>query len=111
LNKIKPESFGDFDRVLRDFLPYLHLNSDQVPEIMNWEPDNNYRLVIDIRQNSKNVEPSKRTMADFTIIGYKVVEPKDIENMTDAEFGDYQGEKLDEVSKSNESSLSANLDR
>ena len=113
LNKIKPESFGDFEMVLDEFLPHLSLNSDQVPELFNWEVDGQYRLIIDIVQNNKDKDPLNKVRSSFTIIGYKVVEDTPIEKMTDKEFGEHQGKVLSQVSKQNESSLSrpVNLER
>src|SRR3990167_5331824 len=106
LNKIKPESFGDFDKVMNEFLPHFRLNSDQVPEIATWEPGKSYRIMIDMKQESKDINPSKQVNASFLIRAYKVIEEKPMEDMTDEEFGEYQGKELEKVEKSRESSRS-----
>lgn len=110
LEKIKPEKFGDFDRIQDEFLPYLDLNSEQVPEVHNWEPKHTYRMVIDIRQDDMRVDKiTGRVSAGFKIVKYKVIEAKSIEDMTDTEFGVQQGKELSKVASQNASSLSGRM--
>jgi len=105
--KIKPERFGDFDRIQDEFLPFLHLNSEQVPEVSVWENKHHYRMVIDIRQDSQDVDKiSGKTNAGFKIVAYKVLESKTLEAMTDDEFSDHMGRELNTAHSQTESSPS-----
>lgn len=109
LEKIKPEKFGDFDRIEDEFLPFLHLNSEQVIEVHNWEVGGHYRMVIDIRQDSKDVDKiSGIASGGFKIVAYKVIKGKNIENMTDQELEIEQGKALQ--TKREESSISNNTE-
>lgn len=110
LTKIKPESFGDFDTVKDEFLPFLSLNSDQIPELLDWEPGGHYRLEVELRQDSQNINPAKRVQGSFSIVAYKHIPVKEIEDMSDAEFGQHQGQEMDRANKSRESSLSINIE-
>lgn len=108
LNKITPEKFGAFDKVMDEFLPELYLNSDQVSEITAWEPDKKYRLVIDVIQKSQEIDPNRVVRARFKIISYKILKKKSIDEMNDVEFGEYQGQQLEAANTERQTSPSLN---
>lgn len=89
------------DQKLPYFLPSVHLSSKQMPEIRNWEVGKNYKLVIEVNMRSKNEdERDGKTNASgsLEIVGYKVLgKAKDIDEMSDKEFGEYQGKALSEA--------------
>lgn len=111
LEKIKPESFGDFDKVLDEFLPYLTLTSEQVPDVATWENGMEYDMIIEVRQSGSTLDKvSGITRADMKIIAYKVLKEKSIEEMDDKEFEDYQDKQLVKMAAVRGSSISNNLD-
>ena len=73
--------------------PQFHIDARQMPEIKNWEPPNEYILVVRIKQTNKNVDENRHT-AEFDIVAYKYLPSKTIEEMTDKEFGEHQGQAL-----------------
>jgi len=111
LAKVKPEKFGDFDKVDRGFLPTLRLNSDQIPEIHKWELKRIYRVVFDIEQEEMEVINERGTIgAGFKVRGYKVIQDKPMDEMTDAEFGEFQGRALAQAEEMNRTSLANNIE-
>ena len=109
--KIKPEKFGDFDRIQDEFLPFLQLNSEQVPEVHLWENSHHYRMVIDIRQDHKDSDKiSGIVHAGFKVVAYKVLKSKTIDEMTDEEFGTHMGEELNTAHLQTGSSHSVNIE-
>lgn len=73
--------------------PSFYIDAAQMPEIKHWEVGGKYRLVIDVEQKSKN-EREDSTDASFDILAYRHLPKKSIDDMTDQEFGEYQGESL-----------------
>lgn len=111
LEKIKPEKFGDFDRIEDEFLPFLHLTSEQVPELHNWKTGGHYRMVIDIRQDGDHKDKvTGVSSGEFKIVAYKVIKSKSIAEMTDEEFGEFQGQELAKANQRNKSSLANNVE-
>lgn len=108
LNKIKPEKLGDFDEVMDEFLPFIYLNSDQMSEIVNWKQGKKYRVVFDIVQTAQRVDSDKVVRSDFKVVAYKILPLKEIEDMDDKEFGEYQGKMLNEAMHQRETSPSMN---
>ena len=75
--------------------PSFSIDSEQMPEIKNWKVGNTYRLEIEVVQKSLESN-EKSTSARFDIVAYKNLgKPKSIDEMTDTEFEEYQGESLD----------------
>lgn len=111
LEKIKPEKFGDFDRIEDEFLPFLHLNSEQVSELFNWKNKRTYRMIIDIRQDNQDVDKvTGRVSSGFKIVAYKALKKKSIDEMTDKEFEEHQGEELHKASMKTKTALSVNVE-
>lgn len=71
--------------------PCVYLSSDQMPEMKNWEVGETYQLVIEVVQKSKN-ETEDRTSGEFELVAYKYMPKKEMEDMTDEEFGELQSE-------------------
>lgn len=61
-------------------LPTLYVNSDQMPEIADWEVGKKYRLIIEVEQKSKSevavAGKSEIVDARFNIVGYKALDTK-----------------------------------
>ncbi len=77
--------------------PSFSLNSNQVSEIKDWEVGGKYKLVIVVEQKSKSNNSSATANiieGSFNILAYKYIPVKKIEDMTDAEFEEYQGKAL-----------------
>lgn len=84
-------------------LPTIYVNSEQMPEVADWEVGKKYRVLIEVEQKSKSetaVNGGKQIIdARFNIVAYKAIEGKKVDDMTDEEFGKDQDEKLEEASK------------
>lgn len=96
VNTQKPK-YAIEEEKLPYYLPSLHLSSKQMPEIRNWEVGSNYKLVIEVNMRSKSEdEKSGKTNASgsLELVAYKVIKEKTIDDMTDEEFGEYQGKEL-----------------
>ena len=78
--------------------PSFDVNDIQMPEIKDWEVGKKYKFIIEVEQKSKN-ETKKKIRVSFDIIAYKYLKPKSIDEMTDEEFGQHQGESLHKASK------------
>ena len=77
--------------------PSFSVDNSVMPEIKDWQVGETYRLVIDVRQTSK----SEMVMHDkevidgrMEIVAYKYLPKKSVEEMSDKEFEEYQGEVL-----------------
>lgn len=100
LKKIKklptPKAFA-IDNMGMNF-PTLYVDSGQMPEIKEWEVGKTYKVVVELKQKSKSemsvAGSEQRIDARFDIVAYRYLEPKDIKDMTDEEFGEYQGEVM-----------------
>jgi len=74
-------------------LPYFRTDAKQMPEVKNWEQGEVYRFVIEATMKSKR-DDERGTRAEFEIVSYKPIVQKSIDEMSDKEFGEYQGEAL-----------------
>ena len=78
--------------------PSFHISSKQMPEISDWKVKGKYRLVVDVEMKSINAGDHGAS-AGFDITAYAVMKEKtgtgkSIDDMTDKEFGEYQGKAL-----------------
>ena len=87
--------------MLSAYPPSFDVNDMQMPEIKDWEVGKKYKFIIEVEQKRKN-ETEKKIRVSFDIIAYKYLKPKSIEEMTDEEFGQNQGESLHKASKGEE---------
>jgi len=98
LKKIKSPSPVGMDRPSEaTYLPGFSADDNQIPEITDWEVGKSYKMIIKVKQKSKSegtFNGAKVSDGRFDIVAYKVLEDKAIEDMTDEEFGEYQGQKL-----------------
>lgn len=76
------------------FTPSFKVDSDQMPEIKSWENGGKYKMIIEVEQMEKN-DHEDGNDATFDIVAYQVIPTKGIDDMTDEEFGEYQGKSLD----------------
>lgn len=85
------------------YLPSFGLSSKQMPEIADWDVGKNYKLVIEVNMRSKNEnerEGKTDSSGSLEIVAYKVIgKMKSIDDMSDKEFGAYQGAALSESSE------------
>ncbi len=72
--------------------PSLSLNDKQVPEIKDWQVGETYTIVLEIKMVSMSAYDKSGTSGSFDIIKYKVMD--DIEDMSDADLEEMQGEAL-----------------
>lgn len=95
LKKIKVEEPKGLDVVSEKAwcYPTLHLDTSVVPEMKDWEVGEEYEMVIRVKQKSRN-ESEHHTSGSFDVVAYHVPKEKDIDDMTDEEFGEYQGRAL-----------------
>lgn len=87
------DSFGKFPHC-----PSLYMSSDQVPEVAKFEVGESYDIVIRVTPRSKDEHETvdnERCSVECAVVAYKVIEKKSIDDMTDKEFGEYQGQALD----------------
>ena len=73
--------------------PNFYVNSAQMPEIKDWKVGGKYKLIIEVEQKSLN-ETEETLDASLEIQKYKVLVEKDIDDMSDKEFGEYQGKVM-----------------
>ena len=79
--------------------PSFSVGSKQMPEVDSLDPEGKYRLIIDVVMTSKESHRHMDTRGGFDITGYKVLKEKSPEEMSDKEFGEYQGKVLETVAK------------
>lgn len=75
--------------------PSFSISDKQMSEVKDCDVGKKYRFVIEVEMKSKR-EVEKGIEAGFDIVAYKIIKEKAPEDMTDEEFGEYQGEKLSE---------------
>lgn len=73
--------------------PSFYTHDKQMKEIAGWEQGKVYRIVVDVEMSNKN-ESDRGVNGSFDIVAYKHLPDKTIEEMSDEEFGEYQGEAL-----------------
>ncbi len=79
------------------YLPSFSLSSKQMPEIRKWDVGKNYKLVIEVNMRSKNEnerDGNTDASGSLEIVAYKIIKTKSIDDMSDEEFGEYQGKEL-----------------
>lgn len=89
---VEVESEGDFMHC-----PYLYVNDRQIPEIKKFEVGESYEMIIRVTPRSKDEHEStsdERSSVELAVTAYKVIEKKSMDDMSDEEFGEYQGEAL-----------------
>lgn len=94
--KTKPE-FMKMEDKLPYYLPSFGLSSKQMPEIRDWEVGKNYKLVIEVNMRSKNEderEGKTNASGSLELVAYKILKSKSVDEMSDKEFGEYQGKAL-----------------
>lgn len=96
LKKIKPQTRKEAYDIPEDnekvILPSLHLNSNQVSEIKDWETGEEYHILLKIKQTSKREERDEDVEAGFDIIAYRV--KNKVEDMSDDEFAEEKTKAL-----------------
>jgi len=75
--------------------PDFRVSEKQMPEIKGWPVGKHYRLIVDVRLTEKEDRMDHPVKATFDLTAYKYLKPKTIDEMSDKEFGEYQGEALD----------------
>ena len=98
LKKIKVSAGVEGERDFpTSFPPSFHVDSNQMPEVEDWEVGKKYRLIIEVEQKSKHQNDSDVITGDFDIVAYKNISKKtlkDVSEMTDKEFEEFEGEEL-----------------
>ena len=74
--------------------PRFYVDAEQISEIKGWEVGSNYRLIVEVEQVSKEEREDGTISASFKIVAYKHLRSKTIDEMSDKEFGEYQGKAL-----------------
>jgi len=96
LTKIKPESWNDEMPMGKTHYPYLNLDSDEVPEVKDWEVGKTYQIVLEVKQTSKSQNKEKKdvvTGASFDIVAYGI--PKNnLDDLSGPELEKMQAEGL-----------------
>ena len=85
LKQVKPEKMEDFSED-KEFFPSLHLDSDNLSEVKDWEVDGEYILMLRVKQTSKNmrtVDGKEIFSAGFDIREIGVLTEKDLEHDSD----------------------------
>ena len=67
----KTRRIADFDMPEEPHFPMLHVDSKQVPEILEWKVGEEYEIKIKIRQTSFTEREGSLPEAGFEIISYK----------------------------------------
>jgi|SRR3990167_2890314 len=94
LKKIKVDEMQGVMPNPMSWPPSFSINAKQMPEIKDWEVGKKYRLVIEVEQKSKN-EREDSLDASFEIVAYKHLKEKTMDEMSDSEFGEYQGQVME----------------
>ncbi len=99
LKKIRVSESNDDQPISGPPLPQFFADDSQIPEIKDWEVGGRYKLVIEVEQRSKSkvhtsVGDKDTIDGRFDIVAYKHLPEKDIKDMTDEEFGEYEGKAL-----------------
>ena len=79
--------------------PSFSANEKQIPEVDKLDTENVIRVVIEAKVTSKSTYKDSPARMDFDILAYKILKTKDISEMSDKEFADYQSKKLGETNK------------
>lgn len=94
--KQKPKFLVEEEK-LPYYLPSFHISSKQMSEIRDWEVGKNYKIVIEVNMKSKSEDERSgvtNASGSLELVAYKVLKTKSIDDMTDEEFGEYQGKEL-----------------
>lgn len=99
LKKIKvKQSESDMPTEPCGSLPSLYLSIDQVPEIRDWELGKKHIVTIEVEVSSKSEhERDDGTIGgdvSCKILAYECHKKKDIKDMDDREFGEYQSKVM-----------------
>lgn len=89
------------DSKLPHHYPSFSVHEKQMPEIDDWDTEQTYRMIVDVVMTGKSARKGNPTRGDFEIVAYKVLKRKTINDMSDEEFGAYQGKALAAASKRN----------
>lgn len=79
----------------RNFPVTFDVTDEQVPESADWQPGEDYLMVIKIRQKSKTGDKVKGFNSSFKITAYKdITPPTDPKDMSDEEIAEFQGRNM-----------------
>lgn len=95
LKKIKVEKPDNVDaEPLHWRLPHFSVTEDQMPEVKSWEVGNKYRMIVEVEQTEKSDREGDPVRGEFRLVAYKPLPNKSLDEMTDDEFAELQGEML-----------------
>lgn len=73
-------------------LPTIHVQEKQISEVADWEVGKTYRLIVEVKMTSKS-EREKNVDASLEISAYKNVTEKDVADMDEKEFEEYEAKQ------------------
>lgn len=79
--------------------PYIHLDETNLPDMKNWEVGKEYKILLTVRQTSKNEHEDYQDKKDthvsggFEVLKVKNVTEKMPKEMSKSEFKKYQARK------------------
>lgn len=79
---------------MQNYPPSFTVTSTQIPEIENWKVGGKYKMVVSVEQKHMSENDDNVVTGSFEVTGYKVLKDKTMEEMSDKEFGEYEGDLL-----------------
>ena len=77
MKEIKAKSLTSESPSREKWYPSLHLTSEDLSEIKNWEVGKTYKLVLEVKQTSKAQYSKGRIDGSFDVKGIEVVKNKE----------------------------------
>lgn len=73
--------------------PMFYVDDMQMSEIADWKVGEKYKMVVEVEMKSMS-EDDHGMHGSLEVTAYKHLKEKTINEMSDKEFGDYQGQQL-----------------
>ena len=73
--------------------PMFYVDDAQMSEIASWKVGEKYRMVVEVEMKSMS-EDDHGVNGSLEVVAYKHLKEKSINEMTDKELGEYEGQQL-----------------
>lgn len=84
---------------LSSYYPSFAASNLQIKEVQDWDVGETYRIILDVKMTSKRKGMDEPANGGFDIVAYKAFAKKSLDNLTDKEFEEYQGEQMELMNK------------
>ena len=87
LRKVKGEKFGamvgEMNHSEKVYYPTVELDSDEMPEVKDWNVGESYKVVLEIKQTSSREDDNGKITANFEIRGIMPISDDEADELTD----------------------------